>query len=474
MTLKLTLAPFELFVLPTRTRFPFRYGIASMTDVPQVFLRAHVSVDGRRQIGLAAEGLPPKWFTKNPSTTFEQDLPEMLEVIRHATATAAAAAPMPVTFFDLWRELDRQQGAWAGASGIAPLLAHLGVSLVERAVLDALCRLLGKPLHLVVRDAALGIDPGAIYPELASIDLGGSLPSQPLSACDIRHTVGLGDPLTAADIAAEDEVDDGLPQDLESCIRAYGLRYFKIKLTGRLDVDVPRLERLVALLDREAGEWHATLDGNENFKDFSAFRSYWDQTVAVPALRALWPRVLVVEQPVHRDRALIDDVGSALSEWPDRPPLIVDESDGAIGDVPRALALGYAGASHKNCKGIVKGLANAVLLRERSRAGANVVLTGEDLANLGPVALLQDLAMMALLGITHVERNGHHYYRGLSMFPADWQAAALESHGDLYRRHEEGFAALRIDAGRIELGTVNAAPFGVAPAFDPSVFERLE
>ena len=82
--------------------------------------------------------------------------------------------------------------------------------------------------------------------------------------------------------------------------------------------------------------------------------------------------------------------------------------------------------------------------------------------------------MMALLGISHVERNGHHYYRGLSMFPADWQAAALGSHGDLYRRHEQGFAVLRIDDGRIALGSVNAAPFGVVPAFAPSVFQRLE
>jgi len=41
-----------------------------------------------------------------------------------------------------------------------------------------------------------------------------------------------------------------------------------------------------------------------------------------------------------------------------------------------------------------------------------VVLTGEDLCNLGPVAFLQDLAMMALLGIEHVERNGHHYFAG--------------------------------------------------------------
>jgi hypothetical protein len=124
----------------------------------------------------------------------------------------------------------------------------------------------------------------------------------------------------------------------------------------------------------------------------------------------------VVEQPVHHDLALSDDPGAALRAWPDRPRLIIDESDAAVGDL--ALALGYAGSSHKNCKGIVKGIANACLLEKRRRDGERVVLSGEDLCNLGPVALLQDLAMMALLGIEHVERNGHHYYRGLSLWPA--------------------------------------------------------
>ena len=136
--------------------------------------------------------------------------------------------------------------------------------------------------------------------------------------------------------------------------------------------------------------------------------------------------------------------------------------------------LGYVGASHKNCKGIVKGIANAALLADRRRQGFDAVLTGEDLCNLGPVAMLQDLAVTASLGIRHVERNGHHYYRGLSMFPEDWQKATLAAHGDLYRQHDAGFACLRIAQGRIDLRSVVAAPFGVQPVFDPSVFPRLE
>ncbi len=470
-----TLSPFDFFVLHTRTRFPFRYGIASMTDVPHLFVRTRVTAGGRSVHGLTAEGLPPKWFTKNPATTFEQDLPEMLEAIGHATHLAEQIAQRPLSFFDFWRELDRQQREWAESRRLAPLLANLGVSLAERAVLDGLCRLAGQPLHRMIDADRLGLRLGEVYPELGTAQPRDVLPAPPLGECFVRHTVGLGDALAPGDLTAEERVDDGLPQDLEASIRAYGLRYFKVKLSGAADRDFPRLRALASLLERETGgEFLVTLDGNENFDDFDAFREFWQQAVSQTALADLWRRIVVVEQPVHRDRALRDDVGAGLQSWVDRPPLIIDESDGAVGDVPRALDLGYAGASYKNCKGIVKGLANACLLARRRSEGRPGVMTGEDLATLGPFALVQDLAMMALLGIGHVERNGHHYYRGLSMFPADWQQAMLTAHGDLYSRHPGGFASLRIHDGKLRLGSANAAPFGVGPLLDPSVFAPLE
>ena len=62
-----------------------------------------------------------------------------------------------------------------------------------------------------------------------------------------------------------------------------------------------------------------------------------------------------------------------------------------------------------------------------------------------------------------VERNGHHYYCGLSLWPADWQDAMLAAHGDLYARHRDGFARLQIRQGRVALGSVNTAPLGVVP-----------
>ncbi len=471
---RFTLEPLDCFVLPARTRFPFRYGIASMTDVPHLFMRTRVHAGTRSSIGLTAEGLPPKWFTKDPATTFDEDLPAMLGQIRHAADLAQALGRQPLSFFDFWQELYREQHAWAARQGIPPLLAGLGVSLVERAVLDGLCRATAEPVHRMIAANRLGLRLHEIYAELGNAQPSDLLPSSPLPTCFVRHTVGLGDALSPQDLSAEERVDDGLPQDLESSIRTYGLRYFKIKLRGVPRDDSIRLREVLRILGLETrGGFWLTVDGNENFHDFAQFRGFWEQVHCDSTLAELPRRTIVVEQPVHRDRALGDEARQALARWENRPPLIIDESDGAIGDVPRALEAGYAGSSFKSCKGIVKGVANACLLAARRTAGGHAILTGEDLCTLGPIALQQDLAMMALLGIEHVERNGHHYYRGLSMLPRAWQNGALASHADLYSEHPRGFAHIRIIGGQIDLSTINRAPFGVEPLLDLSGFAPL-
>jgi hypothetical protein len=468
-----TIEPFEFFTLPAKTRFPFRYGIASMTDVPHLFMRTRVRTGAQSSTGLTSEGLPPKWFTKDPATTFEQDLPVMLDTIAHAARAADVIGGTAVTFFDFWRELYRQQDEWAQQRGVPPLLAGLGVSLVERAVLDGLCRATGEPLHRKVVANRLGVRLNEVYAELGDAVPSDLLPSAPLSECFVRHTIGLGDPLTPGDIPSGERLDDGLPQDLESSIRAYGLRYFKVKLRGVTRDDSIRLREIFRVLAAETrGGFWLTVDGNENFHDFGAFKDFWEQVNCDSTLAELRHRTLAVEQPVHRDRALTDETRAQLARWENRPPLIIDESDGAVGDVPRALTAGYSGASFKSCKGIVKGIANACLL-EAQRPSRQVLLTGEDLCTLGPIALQQDLAMMALLGVDHVERNGHHYYRGLSMFPPGWQELARASHAGLYARHPLGFTHVRIDDGRLDLSTLNKGPFGVEPLLDLSGFPPL-
>jgi hypothetical protein len=155
--------------------------------------------------------------------------------------------------------------------------------------------------------------------------------------------------------------------------------------------------------------------------------------------------------------------------------MIIDESDGEVRTAALALSCGYAGTSHKNCKGVFKGVANACLIarRRREEPGANYVISAEDLSNIGPVSLMQDTAVVASLGIPHAERNGHHYFRGLSMLPDDVQSDVLASHGDLFRRHVRGFATVRIEGGRSHVGSVVDAPFGVTFPFDPSHFTPI-
>jgi hypothetical protein len=144
---------------------PFRYGIATVTRLPHLFVRLVVAVDGVEHIGLAADHLAPKWFTKNPETMPEQDIAEMLTVIRQAVALAEGwEAETP---FDLWRELYDAQAAWSAGENLAPLLTNFGVSLVERAMLDAVCHAAGRPFAQLLHEDAFGFRLGDVRSELA-------------------------------------------------------------------------------------------------------------------------------------------------------------------------------------------------------------------------------------------------------------------------------------------------------------------
>ena len=464
--MKLRVRATELFIHNLRTRIPFRYGIATMTRVPHIFLRLTLELDGRVQTGVAADHLPPKWFTKNPAAPYESDVADMLEVIRHA-CTAAEAAGEAESVFALWEEIYEAQKIWAVPRAFPALLWSFGVSLVERAIIDAFCRAEKMTFSNALRSDRFGLRLSAIYPELAGKVAAEFLPPAPLSRIGVRHTVGLSDPLTDAEIV--ERVGDGLPETLEASIREDGIGLLKIKLAGDAERDRLRLREMAAVVGTSCA---FTLDGNENYRSVEAFRDSWENIVADAALAAFLAKLIFVEQPIHRDAALSPEAANALLAWTDRPPITIDESDGEIGTLARALEAGYAGGSHKNCKGVFKGIANACLIAHRRLAdpAARLHLSAEDLCNVGPVALPQDLAVVASLGIPHAERNGHHYFAGLSQFPRATQQAVLAAHGDLYSTHADGFPKVRIEHGAIDVRSIVAAPFGLAFVPDLSPF----
>ncbi|PSP96018.1 hypothetical protein BRC91_00010 [Halobacteriales archaeon QS_4_62_28] len=117
---------------------------------------------------------------------------------------------------------------------------------------------------------------------------------------------------------------------------------------------------------------------------------------------------------------------------------------------------------------------NVCLIASRdAREEGTHVISAEDLTTVGPIELQHDFAVTTTIGADHVERNGHHYLRGLSAFP-EMQATALDHHGDLYWRHEDGFVTLAIDNGTVDLTSIVEAPYGVEPLYDTTQFTPLE
>src|SRR6266850_1577369 len=88
-----------------------------------------------------------------------------------------------------------------------------------------------------------------------------------------RHTVGLLDPITAADL--KEPVNDGLPETLEQVIERYGHRWFKLKVAGDVKADVDRLSSIASVLDAIKEPYNATLDGNEQYHDAEGALALW-------------------------------------------------------------------------------------------------------------------------------------------------------------------------------------------------------
>src|SRR5262249_46341205 len=109
-----------------RTRMPFKYGIATMTQTPHVFVRLWVQVDGKVSIGIAADNLPPRWLPKNPDQPIANEIDDMLRVIKNALVLAGGIKADSA--FDAWLQLERNQSTWGEDQRLPPLLTQFGTS----------------------------------------------------------------------------------------------------------------------------------------------------------------------------------------------------------------------------------------------------------------------------------------------------------------------------------------------------------
>ncbi|ASY66662.1 hypothetical protein SJ05684_b56800 (plasmid) [Sinorhizobium sojae CCBAU 05684] len=456
---RISLIEAALFERPVDFRFPFRFGSARVECAPQAFVRVRIADEqGRSAAGWAAEMMMPKWFDKNPALSPDDNVDQLRASLRLAVEGLKSLPANTAFGLHATAEADHH---WAAARhGLPPLVASYGLALVDRAVIDALCRLKGVSAAKAVAANLLGIT-AATAPDLAGFDLVRFLSQlAPVPTLSVRHTIGLADVLRAAELDQEQRRDDGLPQALDEVIAAYGHRHFKIKVSGSPDADVERLASIAWLLGARLDAYQATLDGNEQFESADAVADFLDRVDRDPRLKRLRGSIQFFEQPIARNAALSTSV-AALAE---RIPLEIDESDGDVGAFPRARELGYAGISSKSCKGFYRSLINRARIEKwnAEEGTARYFMSAEDLTTQAGTGLQQDLVLAALVGAGHVERNGHHYVDGMAGAPLDEQAAYLAAHGDLYE-NARGRARLAIRAGEVRfvsaLGAIGLGSF---------------
>jgi len=422
----------ELLERDVRFRMPFRFGVVTLTAAPQAFVRARIRLDsGKEAEGAAAELLVPKWFDKNPALSNEENLEQLRNSLRAARERYLA---------------NGARTAWAHSSPATGLVENYGPALLDRALLDALGRGMGLSFYDLVNKNLIGAE------SYEGIDLPGFFSKlDPMKTIAARHTVGLVDPITAAD--QKERVGDGLPETLEEVVARYGHRWFKLKVGDDAKADIDRLCAIASVLDGIPGPYHASLDGNEQYDDIEGVAALWSGIKAEPRLNRLVESIVFIEQPVKRHKAFerkIADIGK---------PVIIDESDDSLEAFPRAKASGYQGVSSKTCKGIYKSLINCARCEAWNRklgSDPTFFMTGEDLTIQAGIALQQDLALVSLLGLTHVERNGHHYVNGMAELPPGEQDAFLAGHPDLYER-SHGAVRVRIANGELSIGSLDCA-----------------
>jgi len=246
-----------------------------------------------------------------------------------------------------------------------------------------------------------------------------------------------------------------------------GARYFKLKLNGDPAHDADRLTRIGGEFVTLPYDYRVTLDANEQYADLAALSALVDRLERDAALRPIAQKLLYIEQPMPRDITRQSPLGALA-----RRDFIVDEADDSYDAFPIARALGYRGISSKSCKGIYKSVVNATRAAIWSTAGEKCFIAGEDLTCQAGLAVQQDLALGALIGVSHAERNGHHYVDGFGDTPAAEAEAFLASHSDLYTS-DGGKIRLAIHDGDLLTGSLTTPGFATSVHPDWSTMQPL-
>ena len=444
---------------PDRSSFAIGAGKPSKRRPRAILLVRLVLSNDQGETAWGVSGDRPSfgWLDKRPDFGPDEKLERLFNLVRGARdiyLSKSFVSPQQ-HWFNCHQEIVRL-GAEQNHETLSSTFAS---ALMERAMLDAFCRLQGVSMFEALKTQLLDPDFALLDPSLKGIKFRSLLPAQPRTNFFIRHTVGLSDPLLDSDISKDERINDGEPESLEEYAQRDGLRYFKVKISGEPQRDLDRLEKIWSVLVK-VNMPVVTLDGNESYTDIDAFSQFVE--LLEKRLLGLYQHIAFIEQPLTRQLTMDRGTASVIRKISQDKPLVIDEADAELDSFARAQQVGYEGVSHKNCKGFFKSLLNRVRCHVTTEGRA--FQSAEDLSLMPLVPLHQDFAALGILGISHCERNGHHYGLGLSHLTAQEQHLALEHHQELYvRRGDQVF--LNIQGGEVNCDSLQTTGFGVS--FEP-------
>jgi hypothetical protein len=443
---RIALRDIALFERPVAFVRPFRFGAVTVNAAPQAFVRVELEVEGKGVFaGACAELMVPKWFDKRPHLEIADTVDELRQSLLIARELYRAQSGF-ISAFGLHAACINDQIEACAKADIPPLAAAFGPAEIDKAVLDALLHGLGLNFFDGMAANIAGLT-ARLAPDLGDDDIAAFLAGRKrLARVALRHTVGLDDVI---------EGEGGVADVRENS----GSRYFKLKMNGDPEADAARLTKIGQALATLPYGYQVTLDANEQYADLKALGALVDRLDHDAALEPIASKLLYIEQPMPRDTTRSSPLGALSSR-----NFIVDEADDSWDAFPAAKALGYRGISSKSCKGFYKSIVNATRAAKWSGQGGHYFITGEDLTCQAGLGVQQDLALGALIGVTHAERNGHHYVDGFGEAPAEEAEAFLEAHPDLYRRDGD---VIRLDIRDGDLLTRSLTSAGFASGAHP-------
>ena len=454
MPLRLAVRDIAFFERQIPFARPFRFGAVTVNASVQVFVRVEIDVEGKGlATGAGAEMLAPKWFDKRPHLSAEESSAELRRSLAIARELYLSRGGFD-TAFGLHAACYGAQVEACTREDIPPLAAGFGPAEIDKAILDALLRATGVNFFDGLTQNIAGVD-ARLSRDLSDGDIATFLSSRRrLERVAIRHTVGLDDMI---------EGEGGVADQKENA----GARYFKLKLGGDPEADTARLIRIGGELLALPYDYRVTLDANEQYADPAVLSTLADRLDHDSALKPIASKLLYIEQPMPRDIAMATPLGALASR-----DFIIDEADDSYDAFPRAHALGYRGISSKSCKGLYKAIVNATRAAKWRAGGGNTFIAAEDLTCQAGLGVQQDLALGAFIGVTHAERNGHHYVDGFAATPPAEAQAFTAAHPDLYR-NAGGTIRLFVHHGDLLTGSLTAPGFATSVHPDWSTLAPL-